>query len=146
LDAATSAELSFNRVLDGILAEVSEPIRGAIRGERRTLGQLVNLLSRADSLPVGISEKEIRTGVVEPRNRAMHKGLPPTSAEAYSAAQLAMKIARIVLPLRRKVTGESHLTRYAADRLYAVNVTRRAKAWPAMRHETVHVRLHCQEA
>jgi hypothetical protein len=99
LDAATSAELSFNHVLDGILTEVSEPIRGAIRGERRTLGQLVSLLSRADSLPAGISEQEIRTGVVEPRNRAMHKGLSPTSAEANSAAQLAMKISKIVLPL-----------------------------------------------
>jgi hypothetical protein len=98
LDAATSVELSFNRIFDEILSDIPGPMRDAIRGERRTLGQLVSLLRKANSLPADISEQEIKT-VVEARNRAMHKGQMPTSTEASSAAHLAMKIARVVLPL-----------------------------------------------
>jgi hypothetical protein len=101
LDAATSVELSLNRILDGILSDVSSPIRDAIRSERRTLGQLISVLRKANSLPTDISEQEVKT-VVEARNRAIHKGQMPTSMEAMSAVYLAMKIARLVLPLPKQ--------------------------------------------
>jgi hypothetical protein len=79
LDAATSVELSLNCVLDGVLTEIPESIPGARRRKHRMLGQLVSVLSKANSLPTGINEEEVRTGVVDARNRAMHEARSPAA-------------------------------------------------------------------
>jgi hypothetical protein len=99
VDAATSVELSLNRVFDDSLRALPNPIRGVIRSERRTLGAILNVLAKADKLPAGLTQREIMNNVIEIRNKAMHTGYTPTGDEAKTAARLAIKIASAVVPL-----------------------------------------------
>lgn len=96
LEAATAAELALQELLDARLGGADNEVAGAIRQGNRELGRLTKLLGHLEvSLPSGL-----QTGLVDVRNRAIHRGDEPTEEQASEAVRLARAVVELAEPSR----------------------------------------------
>jgi len=94
LDAATAAELAMNRLLELRLADSEPVVLGALRSNAKEMGRLHGLLGK-----LGVSmPNNLRSGLTDVRNRAIHGGAEPTIDEARTSLGLASKLVTSVSP------------------------------------------------
>jgi hypothetical protein len=86
--------LALNKLLSAGLSSLPRNSRDALLAERRTLGRLVNLVGKMESLP-----PDTMTKLVTPRNAAVHRNESPSSLDARQALEIAAEIVRLVEPL-----------------------------------------------
>ncbi|MER7455639.1 hypothetical protein [Micromonospora sp. NPDC126480] len=99
LDAATAAELALAHLFDSALDALDPRIRGAIIGERRTLGSYVTTIANAGMLPQGVTRDVLSAGLTQVRNLAIHKGRPPSRDQAQTAVNVGAAVVSAVFPL-----------------------------------------------
>lgn len=96
LEASTAAELALHELLDVRLGGTDEAVGSALANGNRELGRLATLLGQLGvTLPAGL-----QVGLVEVRNRAVHKGDEPTAAQARESVRVARAVVESVQPSR----------------------------------------------
>ena len=95
LDAATAAEIAMTKLLDKKLRRASKTVRGLVTSRWRQISGLSEALKKLGfELPKDIAN----SGLAEPRNAAVHKGIPPTADECLRAINIAAEVVEMASP------------------------------------------------
>ncbi|MGC4111767.1 MAG: hypothetical protein QM747_15385 [Nocardioides sp.] len=96
LEASTAAELALRQLLDIRLAGLDVDIAEALSKGTREMGRLVDLLNEVG---VGLPGR-LKEGLLNVRNRAIHRGEEPTIDEAREVLRLAGVLVDRAVPRR----------------------------------------------
>ncbi len=96
IDAATSAELAVSAILEDRLAQTEESVRDALLAANRMLGPKRKLLRSLNCRPL---PPRFENDLVDPRNRAVHKGDKIDRQTCGKAISVAAQVVEEAYPL-----------------------------------------------
>jgi len=95
LDSATAAEIALAKLIDAQTAVAGEAIGKAIRDANRDMSRATYILRNTFGIPL---RNDIQTGLVTPRNRAIHAGVEPSLEAARLALEIAEELVELATP------------------------------------------------